>query len=332
MNKTFIIAEAGVNHNGRLDLAFRLCDAAKAAGADAVKFQTWVTEKIVTADTAMAAYQQRNLASKESQFRMLKALELSYAQFAEIKRYCDALGITFLSTGDNPEDIDFRLGLGMPCIKLGSGDITNIPLLRHVGRCARPVLLSTGMSDLEQVRKAYSTLREAGATDITVLHCTTNYPCPPEEVNLKAMQTLSRELGCPVGYSDHTLGTEVPVAAVAMGACVIEKHLTLDHTMEGPDHPASMEPADFAEMVRQIRRIEAALGDGIKRPNASEQAIAASVLKRIVAARDIRAGEVLTEEMLAVKRSPAGLSAGQWDEVCGTRAIRDFHQDEAIEI
>ena len=332
MNKTFIIAEAGVNHNGRLDLAFRLCDAAKAAGADAVKFQTWVTEKIVTADTAMAAYQQRNLASEESQFRMLKALELSYAQFAEIKRYCDALGITFLSTGDNPEDIDFLLGLGMPCIKLGSGDITNIPLLRHVGRCARPVLLSTGMSDLEQVRKAYATLREAGATDITVLHCTTNYPCPPEEVNLKAMQTLSRELGCPVGYSDHTLGTEVPVAAVAMGACVIEKHLTLDHTMEGPDHPASMEPADFAEMVRQIRRIEAALGDGIKRPNASEQAIAASVLKRIVAARDIRAGEVLTEEMLAVKRSPAGLSAGQWDTVCGTRAVRDFHQDEAIEI
>ncbi|MBR1575689.1 MAG: N-acetylneuraminate synthase [Bacteroidales bacterium] len=332
MNKTFIIAEAGVNHNGRLDLAFRLCDAARAAGADAVKFQTWVTEKIVTADTAMAGYQQRNLDSDQSQYRMLKALELSYAQFAKIKRYCDTLGITFLSTGDNPEDIDFLLGLGMPCIKLGSGDITNIPLLRHVGRCARPVLLSTGMSDLEQVRRAYGTLREAGAKDITVLHCTTNYPCPPEEVNLRAMQTLARELDCPVGYSDHTLGTEVPVAAVAIGACVIEKHLTLDRTMEGPDHPASMEPDEFHEMVRQIRHIESALGDGIKRPNDSERAIAGSVLKRIVAQRDIRKGEVLDETVLAVKRSPTGLGADRWDEVCHTRAIRDFHQDEAIEI
>ena len=331
MNKTFIIAEAGVNHNGRMDLAFRLCDAAKEAGADAVKFQTWVTERIVTRDTSMAGYQQQNLGSEGSQFEMLKALELSYPQFAEIKRYCDGIGLTFLSTGDNPEDIDFLLGLGMPRVKLGSGDITNIPLLRHVGHCGRPVLLSTGMSDLEQVRKAFRALREAGAEDITVLHCTTNYPCPPQEVNLRAMQTLACELDCPVGYSDHTLGTEVPVAAVAMGACVIEKHLTLDRHLEGPDHPASMEPADFAEMVSQIRRIEAALGDGIKRPNPSEAAIRPGVLKRIVAACPIRKGDVLTPERLAVMRSPAGIGADRWDEICMTRATRDYQPDEAIE-
>ena len=332
MNKTFIIAEAGVNHNGRLDLALRLCDAAKAAGADAVKFQTWVTERIVTPDTSLADYQERNLGGAGSQFGMLKSLELSYDQFAEIKDYCDRTGITFLSTGDNPEDIDFLLGLGMPLVKLGSGDITNIPLLRHAGHCGRPVLLSTGMAGMDQVRRAYAELQASGARDITVLHCTTNYPCPPEEVNLRAMRTLADELYCKVGYSDHTVGAEVPVAAVALGACVIEKHLTLDHTMEGPDHAASTEPAAFAEMVRRIRLVETALGDGIKRPNPSEQAIAGSVLKRIVAARDIRQGETLTEDCLAVKRSPAGFGAERWDDVCGTRAIRDFKENEAIEI
>lgn len=332
MNKTFIIAEAGVNHNGRMDLALQLCDAAKSAGADAVKFQTWVTEKIVTRDSAMAEYQQRNLGEEGSQFEMLKALELSYAQFADIKGYCDRIGITFLSTGDNPEDIDFLLGLGMPLVKLGSGDITNVPLLRHAGRCGAPVILSTGMSDLERVRKAYAELLAAGAQDITVLHCTTNYPCPPEEVNLRAMQTLAGTLRCKVGYSDHTLGAEVPVAAVALGACVIEKHLTLDRTMEGPDHAASMEPSEFADMVRQIRHIELALGDGVKRPNPSEEAIAGTVLKRIVAACPIRKGEWLTEDRLSVKRAPAGPGAERWDEICGTRAIRDYQKDEAIDL
>ena len=332
MTKTLIIAEAGVNHNGRLDLALQLCDAAKAAGADAVKFQTWVTEDIVAADTDLADYQRRNLGDAgESQFGMLKRLELSYAQFADIKAHCDRIGITFLSTGDNPADIDFLLGLGMPLVKLGSGDITNLPLLRYVGRRGVPVLLSTGMSDLDQVRKAYAELQTAGAPEITVLHCTTNYPCPPEEVNLRAMQTLANALHCPVGYSDHTLGTEVPVAAVALGACVIEKHLTLDRTMPGPDHAASTEPTQFTEMVRQIRNLEAALGDGVKRPNPSEEAIRGSVLKRILAARDIRRGETLTEELLCVKRAPEGIGAEHWDEVCGTVAARDYHKDEAIE-
>lgn len=333
MTKTLIIAEAGVNHNGRLDLALQLCDAAKAAGADAVKFQTWVTEDIVAADTDLADYQRRNLGDAgEGQFGMLKRLELSYAQFADIKAHCDRIGITFLSTGDNPVDIDFLLGLGMPLVKLGSGDITNLPLLRYVGRLGVPVLLSTGMSDLDQVRKAFAELQTAGAGEITVLHCTTNYPCPPGEVNLRAMQTLAEALHCPVGYSDHTLGTEVPVAAVALGACVIEKHLTLDRTMAGPDHAASTEPAQFAEMVRQIRNLEAALGDGVKRPNPSEEAIRGSVLKRILAACDIRKGETLTPERLCVKRAPAGIGADRWDEVCGTLATRDYHKDEAIQL
>ena len=333
MTETFIIAEAGVNHNGRMDLAFKLCDAARAAGADAVKFQTWVTEKIVTSDTRMADYQRRNLGEAElSQYDMLKSLELSYSQFGEIKRYCDSIGIVFLSTGDNPEDLEFLLGLGMPMVKLGSGDLSNIPLLRYAGGCGRPVLLSTGMSSMQEVRMAYDELRRAGCKDITVLHCTTNYPCPPEEVNLRAMLSIQKELGCPVGYSDHTLGMEIPVAAVAMGASVIEKHLTLDRTMEGPDHPASMEPGEFAMMVRGIRNIEKAMGDGVKRPNRSEEAISASVRKKIVAACPIPAGTVITESMLALKRSPQGMDAWQWDRVVGSAAARDYDTDEAISL
>lgn len=330
MTKTFIIAEAGVNHNGRLDLALQLCDAAKAAGADAVKFQTWVTEKIISPQTRKADYQKANTGGEQSQYEMLKALELGYGEFETIKKYCDYIGITFLSTGDNPEDIDFLVGLGMPLVKIGSGDITNIPLLRHIGACGKPVILSTGMADMDMVRKAYDTLREAGTRDVTVLHCTTNYPCPPEEVNLRAMLTMKEELGCPVGYSDHTLGTEVPVAAVALGACVIEKHLTLDSRMEGPDHAASMEPAAFGEMCRQIRAIERALGSGVKEPNESEKSICGVVLKRIVAARNIVAGEVLSEENLALKRAPEGMSADQWDRVCGKTAPQNYNKDQAI--
>lgn len=332
MTKTFIIAEAGVNHNGRLDLALQLCDAAKAAGADAVKFQTWVTEKIIVPDTQKAGYQKANTGGQQTQFQMLKALELGYGQFARIKEYCDSIGITFLSTGDNPEDVDFLLGLGMPLVKIGSGDITNVPLLRHIGACGKPVILSTGMADMAMVCKAYQTLQDAGAQDITVLHCTTNYPCPPQEVNLRAMLTIQRELGCPVGYSDHTVGTEVPVAAVALGARVIEKHLTLDHSMEGPDHAASMEPDGFREMCRQIRIIEQALGSGVKEPNASEKAISGVVLKRIVAARDIACGEVLSAANLALKRAPEGLSVDHWDRVVGTSARKDYKKDQAIEL
>lgn len=332
MTKTFIIAEAGVNHNGRLDLALKLCDAAKAAGADAVKFQTWVTEKIIVPDTQKADYQKANSGNEESQYQMLKALELGYDQFAKIKEYCDSIGITFLSTGDNPEDVDFLLSLGMPLIKIGSGDITNLPLLRHIGACGKPVILSTGMANMEMVETAYRTLQKSGAKAITVLHCTTNYPCPPQEVNLKAMLTIKEVLACPVGYSDHTLGTEVPVAAVALGASVIEKHLTLDRQMDGPDHAASMEPEEFGEMCRQIRIIEQALGNGVKEPNPSEKTISAVVLKRIVAACPIRQGEVLTADKLAVKRSPRGLSVDHWDQICGKVAGKDYQTDEPIQL
>lgn len=326
----YIIAEAGVNHNGRLDLALELCDAAKAAGADAVKFQTWKTELIITRDTAMAGYQKENLGVDESQFDMLKKLELSFEDFRKVKEHCDGIGICFLSTADEPQAQDFLCSLGIPLIKLGSGDIDNIPFLRYCAGKGLPVILSTGMSAMEDVRRAYATLKEAGAEDVTVLHCTTNYPCPMEEVNLKAMLSIRDALHCKVGYSDHTMGIEVPIAAAAMGAEVIEKHFTLSRTMEGPDHKASLEPDELARMVKAVRNIEAAMGDGVKKPNRSEVETSKVVLKSILAACPVRKGETLTEDKLAVKRSTGGISAAMWDTVVGTPAVRDFDIDEPI--
>lgn len=331
MIKTFIIAEAGVNHNGDINLALKLCDAAKEAGVDAIKFQTWKTEKIVTKEASMADYQRENTQQEQSQFDMLKALELSYSNFVEINKYCNKIGILFLSTGDTPEDIDFLNTLDMPFIKLGSGDITNIPYLRYIGTCRKPVVLSTGMSYLSQVEKAYYTLLESGAPKVSLLHCTTNYPCPMNEVNLKAMQTLKEAFKCTVGYSDHTMGIEVPIAAVAMGAQIIEKHFTLDRNMDGPDHKASLEPAELKDMVHKIRNIEKALGDGVKRPNASERTICKVVLKSIVANQKIAKGEVLSAEKLTVKRADRGISAQNWDLIVGRTATRDYEIDEPIE-
>ena len=331
MNKrTYIIAEAGVNHNGRLDLALQLCDAAKAAGVDAIKFQTWKTELIIAKDTGMAAYQKENLGTSESQFDMLKKLELNYDSFVTIKQYCDKIGIQFLSTADETESLDFLCSLGMPFIKLGSGDITNIPYLRYVASKRLPIIISTGMSYLSDVCIAYDTLVEAGAKDITVLHCTTNYPCPKDEVNLKAMLTIKDALKCKVGYSDHTMGIEVPVAAVALGAEVIEKHFTLDRNMEGPDHPASLNPQELSLMVSSIRNIEKALGRGVKEPNESEKQISSVVLKRILAAKDIKEGELLTDKNLCVKRASNGMTATAWDFVLGTKARKDYNVDEPI--
>lgn len=327
---TYIIAEAGVNHNGRLDLALQLCDAAKQAGVDAVKFQTWKTELIVSKETEMADYQKENIGNNESQFDMLKKLELSYDDFNTIKSYCDKIGIQFLSTADESESLDFLCSIGIPFIKLGSGDINNIPYLRYIGRKRMPVIISTGMSTMKDVSLAYETLQEAGAKDITVLHCTTNYPCPMNEVNLNAMLTIKNALKCKVGYSDHTMGIEIPIAAVALGAEVIEKHFTLDRNMEGPDHPASLEPEELAEMVRQIRHIEEALGNGFKEPNESERKISKVVLKSIVAKQDIQKGEILTENNLAIKRTNKGLSAAYWDLIIGTRAKTDYKTDEPI--
>lgn len=328
----YIIAEAGVNHNGKLDLALKLCDAAKDAGVDAVKFQTWKTENIVTAQARQAAYQTENTGKEESQFDMLKNLELSYDHFRCIQDYCKKIGIDFLSTPDEEESLQFLVSLGLPFIKVGSGEVTNIPYLRKIGACKKTVILSTGMSNLAQVATAYETLLKAGAAEVSLLHCTTNYPCPMDEVNLKAMVTLRDAFKCHVGYSDHTMGTEVPVAAVALGAEIIEKHFTLDRTMEGPDHKASLEPAELKLMVQQIRNIEAALGDGIKRPNKSEAENAKVVQKSILAKRPIKKGEILTDENITVKRAGTGIPASLWDAVTGCYAIKDYMIDEPIKL
>ena len=328
----YIIAEAGVNHNGRLDLALQLCDAAKEAGVDAIKFQTWKTELIISKNTEMADYQKKNLGNDDSQYDMLKKLELSYDHFRLIKDYCDNIGIQFLSTADETESLDFLCELGMPLIKLGSGEITNIPYLRYCAKKNIPLIISTGMCNLSDVATAFDVLTEAGATDITLLHCTTNYPCPMDEVNLRAMQTMKDAFKCKVGYSDHTMGTEIPIAAVAMGAEIIEKHFTLDRNMEGPDHKASLEPHELKYMVDCIRNIEVALGDGLKKPNASEVEISKVVLKSIVAKSPVKKGDTLTPDNLTIKRAGSGIPATYWDIIIGTKALRDFDIDEPITI
>lgn len=329
----YIIAEAGVNHNGSLELAKKLCDAAKYAGVDAVKFQTWKTEKICTQEVELASYQETNISEKEqSQFEMLKALELSYNQFAELQAYCNSIGVEFLSTPDEEDSLAFLMSLNLPFVKVGSGEITNIPYLRKIASYGKPVILSTGMSTLAQVATAYDTLLAVGAPVVQLLHCTTNYPCPKDEVNLRAMQTLKEAFKCTVGYSDHTMGIEIPVAAVAMGAEVIEKHFTLDRTMDGPDHKASLEPDELKAMVDAIRNVEIALGDGIKRPNKSEQEISKVVLKTIVASKSITQGDVLSEDNLTVKRVGKGISSAHWDVVVGTKAKKDYIIDEPIVI
>lgn len=328
----YIIAEAGVNHNGRLDLALKLCDAAKEAGVDAIKFQTWKTELIVSRNTELADYQKKNLGNDDSQYDMLKKLELSYENFRLVKEYCDKIGIQFISTADETESLEFLCELGMPFIKLGSGEITNIPYLRYCAKKNMPIIISTGMCNLSDVAIAYDILTEAGATDIAVLHCTTNYPCPVDEANLRAMLTLKDAFKCKVGYSDHTMGIEVPIAAVAMGAEIIEKHFTLDRNMDGPDHKASLEPNELRKMVESIRNIEMALGDGIKRPNKSEIECAKVVQKSILAKRHIKMGEILTEENLTVKRAGSGISSKHWDLVLGCFAIKDYNIDEPIQL
>lgn len=331
INHVYIIAEAGVNHNGRLDLALQLCNAAKDAGADAVKFQTWKTEKIVTRNAELAVYQENNISDKtKSQFKMLKELELSYDNFEVVKNHCDEIGIQFLSTPDEIDSLDFLCNFNLPFIKLGSGDVTNIPFLRLVGSRHIDVVLSTGMSYLGDVEIAYRTLIEAGAKSVSLLHCTTNYQCPMNEVNIRAIQTLKDAFHCSVGYSDHTMGVEVPVAAVAMGAEIIEKHFTLDKEMDGPDHKASLNPEELKQMVVAIRHIEQALGDGIKQPNESEKQISEVVLKRIVAATPIKEGEVLSADNMTVKRSTVGLKASLWDLVNGRIATCNYAIDEPI--
>ncbi|AKX93504.1 N-acetylneuraminate synthase [Moorella thermoacetica] len=324
-NRVFIIAEAGVNHNGDLQLARKLVDAAVEAGADAVKFQTFKAEEVATPGAERAQYQKDNMPGKdESQLEMIKRLELSYAQFRELYAYCRQKGIIFLSSPFDQESIDFLAELGVPYFKIPSGEITNYPFLRRIGGKKRPVILSTGMATLGEVEGALRVLREAGASDITLLHCTTSYPAPPEEVNLRAMLTMKHAFALPVGYSDHTEGIAVPIAAAALGAEVIEKHLTVDRNLPGPDHRASLEPGEFKEMVVAIRQVEKSLGDGIKRPAPGELAVMPAARRSLVAARDIAAGEIITDSCLTAKRPGTGIPPNLWDVVVGRQARRDI--------
>lgn len=331
MDKTLIIAEAGVNHNGDINLAKRLVDAAKEAGADIVKFQTAELDSVVSVQAQMAEYQKQNTGHVESQKEMLSKLLLSYDEFLKLEQYCRQIGIQFLSTPFDIKSIDFLNPL-VRIWKIPSGEITNLPYLEKIAVMHKPIILSTGMSELEEVRSALKILRDNGAEDITLLHCTTEYPTPYDEVNLKAMQTLQTEFGCPIGYSDHTSGIEVSVAAVAMGATVIEKHFTLDRKMHGPDHKASLEPDELAFLVRSIRNVDKAIGCAEKKPTPSEIKNVAVARKSIVASEDIKRGEIITEKNLTTKRPGSGISPMKWYEVIGTKAIRDFKRDELIEV
>lgn len=330
--RTLIIAEAGVNHNGDVNLAIQLCDAAKRAGADIVKFQAWITEKIITTNVAQAEYQTVNTGVVESQYDMLKRLELSQEDFKIIKKHCDEIGIVFASTADECESLDFLISLGIPFIKIGSGEIGNIPYLRYIGSKKMPVILSTGMSGMEDIEISLKALKDGGAEDVTLLHCTTSYPCANNDVNLKAMKSIENRFRVNVGYSDHTKGNDVAVAAVAMGAKILEKHFTLDRNMEGPDHAASLSPEELEAYVRAIRNIEEALGSGEKEPTDVEKNISNVVLKKIVAKRPIKKGAIILEEDICVKRNDQGVSCKMWDKVIGIKATKDYLVDEGIEV
>ena len=331
---TLIIAEAGVNHNGSIELAFELIDAASEAGADVVKFQTFKAENLVTRSAAKADYQLGTTDSKETQFEMIKKLELSYDIHLKLISRCKEKGIRFSSTGFDTSSVDVLIELGVDFLKVPSGEITNLPYLRHVGSKGLPIILSTGMSSMQEVASALQILEKAGARkhDINVLHCNTEYPTPMEDVNLRAMLSMENKLGVKVGYSDHTLGIEIPIAAVAMGATVIEKHFTLNRTMEGPDHATSLEPDELKQIVCSIRNIEKAMGDGQKKPSKSEQANMGVARKSIVASKNIKIGEQFTEENLAVKRPGTGISPLRWDELLGIESNKDFQADELISI
>ncbi len=333
MNKVLIIAEAGVNHNGSIELAKRLVDEAVNAGVDYIKFQTFKSEKLVSKAAKQAEYQQKNIGHEgESQYTMLKRLELSPADHEVLIDYCNSKGIKFFSTAFDMESIDYLHSLNLGLWKIPSGEITNFPYLRKIAQYHEPVILSTGMCELSDIGAALNVLLEFGVQkeQITVLHCNTEYPTPFQDVNLKAMLEIEERFGVKIGYSDHTKGIEVPIAAVALGATVIEKHFTLDKTMEGPDHKASLEPDELKAMVTSIRNIENALGSGHKHVSDSEQKNIEIVRKSIVAACPIKAGELLTEENLTVKRPGTGISPMRWNEVVGTFAVKDFEEEEPI--
>ena len=331
---TLVIAEAGVNHNGDMHLAKQLIEAASEAGADVVKFQTFKADKLATTKAGKASYQQLTTDNAENQQQMLQRLELAPDQHQQLISHCHNSGIEFLSTAFDDPSIDLLNTLNLKRLKIPSGEITNLPYLRRIGELGKPLILSTGMANLGEIEAAISVLETAGTkrSQITVLHCTTEYPAPMAEVNLRAMQTIGQAFGVAVGYSDHTAGIEVPIAAVALGATVIEKHITLDQNLPGPDHKASLEPKEFAAMVRAIRNIEQALGDGIKRPTASEAANLPIVRKSLVASRAISIGEQFSATNIIAKRPGTGISPMRWDELIGHPSPRDFAPDELIEL
>jgi len=333
MNKTFIIAEAGVNHNGSLEMAVQLIDAAVAAGADAVKFQTFKAEKVIAVNAPKASYQKDTTGSDESQFEMVKKLELDETAHIQLYQHCQHKGIQFLSTPFDLESIDLLNRLGLEIFKIPSGEITNLPYLRKLGALKKRLILSTGMADLGEIEDALEVLTKSGTPldNITVLHCNTEYPTPFEDVNLKAMLTIRNAFpGLSVGYSDHTNGIEVPIAAVAMGATVIEKHFTLDRNLPGPDHRASLEPHELSAMISGIRNIEKALGTGIKKPSPSELKNKPIARKSIIAAFPIKKGETFTDMNITVKRPGTGITPMRWDEIIGRKAGRDYKTDEII--
>lgn len=335
--KIFIIAEAGVNHNGSIKIAKRLIEAAAESGCGAVKFQTFRTAEVVTQNAPKARYQIKNTGSNESQFEMLKKLELSPSEYKELFYFCKKKKIIFMSTPFDKYSTDFLDGLGMAIFKIPSGEITNKPLIKHIASKIKPIILSTGMSYLDEVKKAVDWIRDVWKgldkkPQLILLHCVSNYPAEADDVNLLAMRTLESTFGIPVGFSDHTMGTEVAIAAAAIGAQVIEKHFTLDRNMRGPDHRASLTPNELKTMVRVVRNIEKALGNGIKRPSPSEFKNRLVARKGIVASRDIKRGEIFTEENITVKRPERGIGAMQWERVLGKIAKKNFKYDSVIEL
>ena len=333
MSRVLIIAEAGVNHNGSLENAKKLIDAAAEAGVDFVKFQTFKTENLVSKKAQKADYQKQNTGNEtESQFEMLKKLELDVHTHQLLMEHCDKKGVKFLSTAFDHDSISLLTDLEIPFFKIPSGELTNKPYLEAIAKTKLPVIVSTGMANLDEVKAAVSVFREAGYVNnnIKVLHCNTEYPTPMEDVNLNAMLTIKNELGVEVGYSDHTLGIEVPIAAVAMGATVIEKHFTLDKNMEGPDHKASLEPHELKAMVKAIRNIEQAMGNGIKEPSKSERKNIQIARKSIHVNRDVRAGEVITLDDISMKRPFLGISPMDVDKVIGKQLVKDVHSDEPL--
>ncbi|MCI9577941.1 MAG: N-acetylneuraminate synthase [Oscillibacter sp.] len=330
--RTYIIAEAGVNHNGSLDTAFQLIEEAHAAGADCVKFQTFISKNGVSRYAEKAAYQKAVCGETEFQLDMVRKLELPFSDFLKLKAYCDDIGITFLSTPFDLDSVAFLNTIDMPFWKIPSGEVTNLPYLLDIARTKKPVVLSTGMCETEEIQAAMDALRANGTPKITLLHCNTEYPTPYGDVNLRAMASMRERFGVDVGYSDHAPGIEVPIAAAALGAVILEKHFTLDRNLEGPDHKASLEPGELAAMVTAVRHIEEAMGNGEKTVSPSEAKNRTIARKSLVARRAIARGEVFTEENLTAKRPGGGVSPMRWFEALGTRAKRDFGEDEMIEL